>query len=401
MISVGAGKKFKKLMKQSVYRCAYIGCLSCLLLLAGCSASIPRIAVRGELMGQVVDTTVDSPIARYYLEHYLQRARMVPEYDRKIDRLYRQSDSAVLNRERLQFIAASFSVDFAALYLADRLWENAANRQLQTLFMRYVNEIKTRARKSRALLIPAASDYFVLFVPGWDYKKNGHLTGADFAVPRILMTELGLKNHLVEIPSNGSVEENARVLAGNILRHSREGKTMILVGASSAGPAIHLALGELLSPQQLHAVGAWVNLGGILQGTPLIDRFRRWPGSCLLQLAAWHEGWDKEAVLSMSAERGRERFQRLQLPPHILVFNYLGLALSGEISRYSRDRYPVLRRHGPNDGLALLADMITPGSMTIVALGSDHFFAEDPAIHIKTIALAQTVIHQLERNKAR
>ena len=39
----------------------------------------------------------------------------------------------------------------------------------------------------------------------------------------------------------------------------------------------------------------------------------------------------------------------------------------------------------PNDGLTLLRDVIAPDSLTIMALGSDHFFSEDPKINDKTI----------------
>jgi len=65
------------------------------------------------------------------------------------------------------------------------------------------------------------------------------------------------------------------------------------------------------------------------------------------------------------------------MDPDILVVNYLGVPLSGQLSQHSRDKYPLLRSSGPTDGLTLLADVLAPSSLTIVALGSDHFFAED------------------------
>ena len=50
-------------------------------------------------------------------------------------------------------------------------------------------------------------------------------------------------------------------------------------------------------------------------------------------------------------------------------------------------------------GLTLLRDVIAPNSLTIIALGSDHFFAEDPKINAKTIALTILVISYLEGKK--
>ena len=77
---------------------------------------------------------------------------------------------------------------------------------------------------------------------------------------------------------------------------------------------------------------------------------------------------------------------------------YLGLSLSGQLSKYSKDKYPLLASEGPNDGLTLLTDIIAPNSLTIVAFGSDHFFAEDPRINEKTVALLKVVVAYLERN---
>jgi hypothetical protein len=36
---------------------------------------------------------------------------------------------------------------------------------------------------------------------------------------------------------------------------------------------------------------------------------------------------------------------------------------------------------------------------TLLALGSDHFFAEDPEIDLKTAAMAHTIIRFLEGNR--
>jgi len=57
-----------------------------------------------------------------------------------------------------------------------------------------------------------------------------------------------------------------------------------------------------------------------------------------------------------------------------------------------------LRSDGPNDGLALLTDEIAPDSLTVVALGNDHYFAEDPEIDKKTVALMKLVITYLNKN---
>ena len=86
---------------------------------------------------------------------------------------------------------------------------------------------------------------------------------------------------------------------------------------------------------------------------------------------------------------------------NILAINYMGIPLSGQLSQYSIDKYPLLRTDGPNDGLTLLTDVVAPNSLTIVALGSDHFFAEDPRINEKTVALMKLIITYLEKDLTR
>lgn len=373
-----------------------IVCLLICAFLGACSSipTIPTIPAKGKFFGEHIDTTVDSDVARYYLESYLQGKNENRHVDERISALYGQFREAIPSREELKGIAEAFSVDFASLFLADRLLNNGCNKKLNESFTHHLQNATVVNKR-------VASSYLVLFVPGWDYAENGHLTGADFAKPRELATEFGFDNYLVALPPTGGVEEGAGVLAEEIARHKLSGKKIILAGASSAGPVIHLALAELLDKNEASSVKAWLNLGGILQGSPLIDYLEGTPQRWLFNLVVWFKGWDKEAILSMSANRSRKRFARLQrrqMAADILVINYLGVPLSGQLSQYSRDKYPLLRSEGPNDGLTLLTDAIAPDSLTIAAPGSDHFFAEDPKINEKTVALMKLIVSYLEEN---
>ncbi|MEW8027416.1 MAG: hypothetical protein AB2792_18175 [Candidatus Thiodiazotropha sp.] len=365
--------------------------IACLYL--GACGSIPAIPVAGEFFGEPVDTTVDSEIARHYLENYHFADNKNREMDNKISSLYSRTSQSVPSRDELKTISQHYSVDFAALFLADRLLNDKCNREINQAFAKHLN--------NETAINTDISAYRVLFVPGWDYAETGHFTGADFARPRELANEFGLENYFVKLPPTGGVEENAAVLAADISRHIPSNKKLILVGASSAGPAIHLALSNLFANQQQGRIAAWLNLGGILQGSPIVDHYQVWYRHWLLTFATWHKGWDKQAILSMGTRQSRKRYARLQVDPDILVINYIGIPLSGQISRYSVDNYPILRSEGPNDGLTLITDAIAPNSLTIVALGSDHFFAEDPRIDQKTVALMKLLITYLEEGLER
>lgn len=365
-------------------------CIAACLFLGACS-SVPEIPAKGEYFGQHVETSVDSEIARYYLERYSQGKHENRTLDEKISALYRTHRTSLPTRDELKKISQTFSVDFAALFLADRLLNNECNKDLNQHFERYVkNEVTVDA--------DVASSYLILFVPGWDYVKNGHVSGADFAKPREMATKFGFENYLVPLPSTGSVEEGAIVLVAEIAKHSHSGKKIILVGSSAAGPAIQLVLGERLGKKELSSIKAWLNVGGILQGSPLVDYSEKRPQRWWFNLVVWYKGWDKKAIRSLGTAASRKRFSRLHLHSDIVVFNYMGIPLSGQLSQYADTGYRLLRSHGPNDGLALLTDEIAPDSLTVVALGSDHYLAEDPEIDKKTAALMKLVITYLNKN---
>jgi hypothetical protein len=365
--------------------------LVALLLTAGCKSPVRYPAV-GAFLGDEIRTTVDSPEAAYYLEHYLAGERSNPALDTKIERLHRDAaGDRPPNRVELAAIAEDFSTDFAALFFADRVAHEGANHAFQARFKRYLDN----PADNDPVLAAGYERYVVLFAPGWDYRANGHVTGADLKRPRELVATLGLDSRLIAYDPNGAVEANARDIRAAIKAAATSGIRVIIVGASSAGPAIHLALSELAERGET-APAAWINLGGILHGSPLLEIAAKPPQSLFFKTYLWFKGWDRDAVDSMSATRSRARFVRLKLPEGLLVVNYVGLSLSGSLSKYSRDKYPVLKREGPNDGLTPLADIIAPGGLTLIAPASDHFFAEDPLIDRKTVALAKAVISRLE-----
>ena len=361
-----------------------------LLVLAACS-SVPQWPARATAFGERVDTTVDSPIASYYLERYLTGARGDAALDARIGELHRRHGAARPGRGDLAALARESSVDFAALFLAERLLADECNRVLNREFA---------ALAARAPDQPAqAPRYLLLFVPGWDYVENGHATGADFARPRALAARHGFESVLAPLEPNGVIDRNAGILAAEIARQSRRGRKLIVASASSAGPTVHVALAELLAPRELDAVAGWVNVGGILQGSPIVEHLLEWPQRPFFELGVLWKGWSREAVVSLGTTLGRARFARLRLDPRTPVVDYVGIPLSGQVGAHARSNYGVLAREGPNDGLTLLADALAPGSRVVIALGADHFF-QDPRMDRKTVALMQLMVRLADGDPA-
>jgi hypothetical protein len=365
-----------------IRRLKFIFLLAALLSLTACAG----LAVRGSVGGQTIETRVDSEVARYYLGNYLAGKRSDALLDERIDRVYQSADGYLPGRDDLKKLSDDFSVDFAALYFADRITRVPANRRFRSDFDQ-AYEYTRKALPQGRVEIPAAAKYDVLFVPTYLYKRLT-FTGADMAVPREALKQAGFTCYFVETQDDGAIEANADLVVAAIRAHAQSGRRLIIVSASKSGPEVALALTRM-EPAETGHVAAWINTVGALQGTPLVDEH-------LLPEIEFIVGQvDVAGKDSLTVVRSRQRFASFRIPEHVLVVNYFGIPTIGSISFMARLGFFPLRKYGPNDGLILLSDMVFPGGVTLVQLGSDHIQLND-RLDIAAVALAITVIRWLE-----
>jgi hypothetical protein len=359
----------------------------------GC-ASVPKYAVRGTLADQDISTTVDSELSKYYLEHYVRNDRINRQYDQEIDRALTIWDRRPLDSDSLGGLAQQFSPDFATLYFVSRVYQDPMNRKAQDAFHSHVAALRKDGPREVSRIGERFSGYLIAFVPGYAYEKDP-ATGADFARQRYLMTQAGFKNVLIQTEELGAVDKNAKIIAREILRLKETHHRIILVSTSKGGPEVALAIGKLVPPERLEGVTAWISIGGLLRGTPSADQALRWPKSWVARTAFFLTGHRGEVIEDLSTKKRREVFAQLQFPGHILMLQYVGVPLSGQIAEYVRGRYDDLKDLGPNDGLTLLADELVQGGTVITDIGLDHYYS-DPEIDLKTFALAAVVLDLLE-----
>ena len=364
---------------MKLFSAKFFAALAALILASGC-AGLP---VRGGVGGQIIETRVDSDVARYYLANYLASKRDNLLFDERIDRLYRNGDKGLPDRDELKSLSDAFSVDFAALYFADRIARIPANREFREVY----DHAYERARNASLQPFNSAARYEVVFVPGYLYKRHP-VTGADLAAPRAALDRAGMAQHFVETVEDGAIEANAEIVAAAIRSRAKNGRRLIVVSVSKSGAEVATALTRL-GASGTSEVAAWVNIAGTLQGSPLADE-------SLLQMEEVIGKVDVAGVESLSAARSRQRFAGFRIPRHIFVVNYIGIPFTGSVSMLARSGYLQLRVHGPNDGLSLLADLIAPDGVTLSELGRDHFLFDDQ-VDTSTLALAMTVIRQVEQ----
>jgi hypothetical protein len=364
--------------------------------LTSCGGNVPQIPAQSVVAEKSIRTTVDSEIAKYFLEHYLKGERSHPELDAVIEAIEREVGSSVPSRSYLKFIATTYSVDFAALILWQSLLRDSESRQVHSMFLQEFSELKVSAEPTPARFSPRTSDYLIVFVPGWFYKSQPE-NGANFSKPRQVLSNAGVRTTLLEIDENGTVEHNGFVIAQQLVTLSRSDQKIILVSASKAGPEVAFALSELQKGNTEHSVKAWVNIGGVLRGSALADRALTWPTCWFVKLFLINGG-AFDGIESMATLRSAKRADHTALPPDLIVMNYVGIPLSGQVTERARLGYTLLREDGPNDGLTQIVDEIPVGSVTVPEIGLDHF-SNDPDTHIKTVALTNTVVRLVETRR--
>jgi hypothetical protein len=354
-----------------------------MLLAFGCAGRGGPDLFGGDPRGSELGGLVDSEPARRLLADLLARRPPDPRLAAMAPTLLgsaRAHGRGTLNEDldrlpdqaRLRELGLEVSMDFAALAFARAIGADERSRTLQAAFEGFV--LDGTARSEESLRRPGAFPYSVLFAPAWLYRSHPE-NGGDFARQRRLLDRLGIVNRLVASVEGASVEDNAETIAAAVREAAGEGRGLILVSTSKSGPEVALALSRLMTPAEAAGVVGWLNVGGVLRGTPLADAALRPPASWLTRAFFWLRGHDLVGLVSMSTGPSRERLQGARLPDSIAVVNLVAVPLSGSVGLKLRWSYEILREDGPNDGAVLLADAIWPGGVNLVALGADHFFA--------------------------
>jgi hypothetical protein len=197
----------------------------------------------------------------------------------------------------------------------------------------------------------------------------------------------------MKMAENATVEENAALLATRIRQLTVTPTRIIIVSGSKGGPESALALSMLRNEPSIQLVAAWINIGGLLQGSPLADFALTWPMCWFVQMAVLPDG-SFAGIRSLSSTASQLRLQQIHVPDNILVVNLVGIPLSGQISDQARLGYAQLRSFGPNDGLTLLTNAVHARGVTIPVFGADHYFRIGD-IETRTLALARAVTRSL------
>jgi hypothetical protein len=266
---------------------------------------------------------------------------------------------AALTPERLRELTAREGCDFATALLHRRIVESERHGP----FLRALGEPRE---------MPQAGGIRAAIVPGAFYRENPR-TGAGGCVAREVAEQLGMPVEIIPVSSTGSLGENAEMICEWLL--ARRDAPLILVSVSKGGSDLKTALARPDEVRVFEHVRGWVNLCGILDGTPMAD----WLLSPHLLARANRfvyriRGRSLDFLTDMQRHPGCALDFSLRLPAHMRAVHVIGFPLRRHLRNgLARRCHARLAAFGPNDGSILLADVPRwPGQLCPV-WGADHY----------------------------
>ncbi len=279
---------------------------------------------------------------------------------RHASQLHPELDYHALDRETLGELARRHGCDLATCLLYDRVKRNPS-------LAPFIDDIDAKRREAgsspqmrgRLLIAPAAF-----------FRELPSFGGRGDVVAEVAKT-FGLQTALLPSKSTGSVTENARLIRDALVAETDQ--PTVVVSLSKGGTDVRLALESCGT--ELPNLRAWVQIGGIIRGSPVVDgilssRVRRTVLRAYLaclraDLSVCRElTWTKNDLLD----------RPLAIPPSIEVVNVVGFPLARHLRGNTRRRYFEMRHLGPNDGSTLLVDSIVEPGHVYPLWSADHYF---------------------------
>src|SRR5439155_19949763 len=122
--------------------------------------------------------------------------------------------------------------------------------------------------------------------------------------------------------------------------------------SSDLGSDVKAALAGAAAGRAFRNVAVWINLSGLLGGTPLAGWVLRSPLRTLwFRLLLWWRGYDFSVIRELAYGPSSPLAGDLRLPRHLRAMHVVGFPLERHLTnRLARRCYRRVRPLGPNDG---------------------------------------------------
>jgi hypothetical protein len=264
-----------------------------------------------------------------------------------------------------------------------RLYRSVVESPIHGPFIRRIEEISRQVTP-----LPWSREATLVIVPGAFYRENPQ-SGADGRLFRDQAEKLGLPSELVPLASTGTVRQNARLLCDWLLAQPE--RPLILASLSKGGADVKMALREPDADRAFANVVAWINLCGILNGTPMAAWLLSWnPGAVLNRLYYRLRGRSLSFLSDLRYGRGSVLDFELNLPAHVQLISVVGFPLREHLTRaIARRCHRRLGALGPNDGGLVLADVCALPGLLYPLWGADHYLQPKTDVRVLIAAILQ------------
>jgi hypothetical protein len=288
----------------------------------------------------------------------LGTAHLPPDERHLLDRAAAWPDAGTdLSAATLQRVAATEGLDFATALLYDRLRRSPVHGA-------FMEQLENMPEPTSRLDVP------VTIVPGAFHRERPG-SGASGARLREDAERAGCPTSLIRLPSFASPAQCGQHICAALFAY--RGPPVVLISLSKGGTDVRAALARPEADAAFARVAAWISLSGIILGTPLVDWLRRHPVRRLLvRTMFWLRGYPF-AVLD-ELDRQPDHAPPLRVPAHMQVVHVTGFPLCRHMSNgLLRRGHRRLAPLGPNDGVALLADVCWLPGVVCPVWGADHY----------------------------
>ncbi len=283
---------------------------------------------------------------------------------------------ADLTHQALARVTVERGIDYATALLYDRLIHSEKHWPA----IECLNHLRGAPPNASAL-----AGVTCAVAPGAFYREFPH-TGADGQILREAAEQFGCRTTLIPSSSTGTLRENAQAILRWLDEHRNE--PVILASVSKGGSDVKTALAMKGAQETFRHVLAWVNVCGILDGSPMVNWLLVRP----LRLAFYRllfgwRGYNFDVIRDLRYGAGAPLDSPLRLPPHLRAIHVIGFPLTAHMTnRLSRTLRQRIAPLGPNDGSVMLADVCGWPGVVYPVWGADHYLR--PSWELRTLARA-------------
>ena len=203
-------------------------------------------------------------------------------------------------------------------------------------------------------------------IPGMFYKEHPEL-GTNGILIGEIAKKFGIQTKFIQTKSLGSIEENAEILKQQLEQETHPNIWLLSISKGSCDVRSFIQ-----SDQNIDNIGGWIDLCGIHQGVPFIDKaFQSVLSRMYLRVISIIFKIPFTAFIEMKTSD--QRWKNNNWPKNIKSFHVVPVPLQSHVHHSLLRRYKQTLVHGPNDGFIPIADSLNMPGCIYPIWSYDHY----------------------------